>query len=836
MEIKRPILVVAIGYIIGIIMGLYFNFSIAFVYIFLAAIYFIKKKLIKEKVKKLDLLSPKRYFRYFKLFLDSKALIIICITSIISNTITIFQNNKYETLYKDEENLSGLAIVVSQREEKEYNYTYKIKILDIGKENCKNTYLYLKVSKKNDTFLEYGDVINFKGEFQEASGKRNYGGFNYKDYLKSIKVYGTIKSDDIKVLEKNKGNFFISLTNRVSNSIKEKINSFMNSREAGMLIGILLGSDESIDEDIEEDFKISSLSHVLAVSGMQVTYIITGMYLVFKSSLGKRKTRIVIIIILIFYTALTGFSPSIVRASIMGILIMGAYLFYRKNDIWTSIFLSLLIMLVYNPFLITNVGLQLSYLGTIGIILFNKTVFKILKNIKFKDKKYEYKINRKVIILISKIKEILAVTISASMGVYPVMLFHFNLFGIYFLITNLLVSIILGPLTIFGTVVVIVSFISLEIAKFLSGALEFFINVLISISSFSNLPFSKIYVVTPKIFLIIIIYMFFIAFNYIYKIYHDRNPSITKVRVKNLIALYKYQYKKDEEKYKKKILIVSVLIIIIFSVFNSIPKDLKIYFVDVGQGDCTFIVTPKNKTILIDGGGSTGSDFDVGESTLLPYILDRGHKKIDLIFISHFDQDHVGGLITILKELKVGRVCISQQKENSQNYQEFLKIVKEKNIPVTIVKMGDRINVENNLYFDILWPEEEQITENMINNNAIVMKLNYNGFSCLFTGDIEKIAEDKIAEIYSDKKILKSDILKVAHHGSKTSTTEEIIEQIKPKIALIGVGKNNLFGHPADEVIERLEKLNIRVYRTDINGEITITVNDKGNYFVDSIY
>ena len=121
--------------------------------------------------------------------------------------------------------------------------------------------------------------------------------------------------------------------------------------------------------------------------------------------------------------------------------------------------------------------------------------------------------------------------------------------------------------------------------------------------------------------------MFFIAFNYIYKIYHDRNPSITKVRVKNLIALYKYQYKKDEEKYKKKILIVSVLIIIIFSVFNSIPKDLKIYFVDVGQGDCTFIVTPKNKTILIDGGGSTGSDFDVGESTLLPYILDRGHKK-----------------------------------------------------------------------------------------------------------------------------------------------------------------------------------------------------------------
>ena len=424
-------------------MGLYFNFSIAFVYIFIAAIYFIKKKLIKKKVKKLNLLNPKRYFRYFKLFLNSKVLIVICITSIISNTITIFKNNKYETLYKDEEDLSGTALVISERQEKEYNYIYKIKVLDIGKEKCKNTDLYLKVGKKNNILLEYGDVISFKGEFQEASKTRNYGGFNYKDYLKSIKVYGTVKVDNVKVLEKNKGNFLISFTNVVSNSIKEKINGFISQKEAGMLIGILLGSDESIDKDIEESFKISSLSHVLAVSGMQVTYIITGMYFVFKSSLGKRKTRIIIIFILIFYTALTGFSPSIVRASIMGILIMGAGLFFRKNDIWTSIFLSLLIMLIYNPFLITNVGMQLSYLGTIGIILFNKTVFQILKNIKFKDKKYEYKINRKVIIAISKLKEILAVTISASMAVYPVMLFHFNLFGTYFLITNLLVSIIL---------------------------------------------------------------------------------------------------------------------------------------------------------------------------------------------------------------------------------------------------------------------------------------------------------------------------------------------------------------------------------------------------------
>ena len=424
-------------------MGLYFNFSIVLLYIFIALIFFIKKKLIKRKVKDLNLLNLRRYFRYLKIFLNHKILIIICISSIISNTITILKNNEYENSYKDKEYLSGLALIVSEGKEKEYNYIYKIKILNTNKEKSKNTYLYLKVNKKDKTSLEYGDIINFKGEYREGSNKRNYGGFSYKEYLKSEKVYGTVKVDDVNVLEKNKGNPLISFTNKISKIIKERINSFLNNRQAGMLIGILLGDDGNIDEDIEESFKVSSLSHVLAVSGMQVTYIITGMYYVFNFSLGKRKTRIVIIFVLIIYTALTGFSPSIVRASIMGILIMGAGLFYRKNDIWTSISLSILIMLIYNPFLITNVGMQLSYLGTIGIILFNNTVFKILKGIKLKDRKYEYKINRKIILIISKIKEILAVTISASMGVVPVMLFHFNLFSTYFLITNLLVSLIL---------------------------------------------------------------------------------------------------------------------------------------------------------------------------------------------------------------------------------------------------------------------------------------------------------------------------------------------------------------------------------------------------------
>ena len=818
-------------------MGLYFNISIVFFYLPIVAIYFLKKNLNRKKVKKLNLYNLKRYFRFFKLFFNSKVLITIFIFSVISNTITIYQNNKYNITYKDKENLEGKALIVSEKEDKQYSYLYKIKVLNIeNKKESKNTYLYLRINKKSDVLLEYGDIISFKGEFQEPSKKRNYGGFDYKNYLKTLKIYGTVKCESYNVLEKNKGNILISFTNKISNSVKEKIYDLLDKREANLLIGLLLGDDDNIDDDIEESFKISSLSHILAVSGMQVTYIITAMYIIFNNLLGKRKTKIVIIIILIFYTILTGFSPSIVRASIMGILIMGAGLFYRKNDIWNSIAISLLLMLIYNPFLITNVGLQLSYLGTIGIILLNKTFLRIFNKIRFE----KYILNRKIINIVSKIIEILTVTISASVVVFPIMLYNFNLFGTYFLITNLLASIIIGPITIFGTVIVIISFVFLKIGKLLSIILEISLNTLVLVSNFSKLPFSKIYITTPKMSMIIFYYVLIIFFNYICKIYNNRNLSLTQIRFRNLIALYKYKIKEiyNNKKSRKKFISVLILIVFCFNIYNFfiIKRELKIYFVDVGQGDSTFIVTPKNETILIDGGGSLGTDFDVGESTLLPYILDRGYKKINLMFVSHFDQDHIGGLFKILEELKVEKVCISKQEEDSENYQKFLNIVKEKDIQVLVVKIGDKIVLDNNLYFNVLWPKDKQIEENKLNNNAIVMKLNYNNFSMLFTGDIEKKAEEEILETYKNSKILESDILKVAHHGSKTSTTDEFLSRVKPKIALIGVGKDNMFNHPSNTTIEKLEKMDIKIYRTDLNGEISICVNDKGQVSIKSLY
>ena len=810
-------------------MGLYFKRSIVFLYIPIIVIIYLIKMGKKNKKKKLKILNPKRYFRYFKLFINKQALIIIIIFSIISNSIVIYKNIEYEKSFKDEENLEVTAIVLSQKEEKDYNYTYKIKLL---KGKNKNKCLYLKIDKKQEVNLEYGDKIFITGEFQEPQGMRNEGGFNYKEYLKSLNIYGSVKAKNIKVIEQNKGNIFMNFTYKISDEIKENIEEFMGEKYSGLLIGLLLGDSSKIDENMEENFKITSLTHILAVSGAQVSYIIVAMYSLLKRKIGIQKTRVVIIASLIFYTALTGFSPSIVRAGIMGIILMISGLVFRKNDIINSIAISLFFMLVYNPFLLENVGLQLSYLGTIGIIGFNKTIILILKNIQIRNRKWKYKINRKLILLISKIKEILAVTMSASLAVVPVMIYHFNLFGTYFLITNLLASIIIGPITLLGTLLVIISFISINIAKILSYILKFLIDILLFISSFSKLPISKIYIPTPTITFIIIIYLSLIISLFIYKVFHERNPNTTILRVRNLLALVKYKFKQNRDDVIKKIIIISIIISLCM-IF--IPRDLKINFVDVGQGDSTFIITPKNKTILIDGGGSNTGSFDVGENTLLPYVLDKGYNKIDFMIISHFDSDHVGGLLTILEEIKVEKILIAKQEEQSENYKRFLNIVKEKNIPVIIGKEGDKINIEKDLYLDILFPESEQIEENMINNNSLVLNIHYNNFSMLFTGDIEEIAEKRIIEI-TNKSRLKADIIKIPHHGSKTSSTRELLERVLPKIALIGVGKDNLFGHPSSETIDKLNELKIKTYRTDINGEIIINVNKSGIRKIKTIY
>jgi len=695
------------------------------------------------------------------------------LVALIGNTQVLYLKNKYLEIYKDDKSIiSATAVVIKGPSEGEYNYKYTVKART-GKYKNKKFIVY--INKKNKKLLEYGDLIKIKGEYSAPEVARNYKGFDYSQYLKTLNIYGTIKVEESKIINKNQLSPILISINNIKEKMIDNANRNMPKRTANFLLGILIGERDNIQEDIIESFRTANLSHILAVSGAHTSYIILGItYLISKSKTPKRIGYIITIINLLIFIIITGASYSVVRACIMAIVVIGAKICYRKENFFTSICISLIIILIQNPFAINDIGLKLSFMGTAGIVIFNKSITNFFIKLKIKQ----------------KIAEALSVTFSAQLMIMPITILNFNTISLTFFISNILASPLLGIIIIFGFISIFISSILNPISKILFLILHIFLELLILVSKVTEkIPGSSILVKTPNILFAIVYYILILFFNYFFVI--KQNPTrrfhkkiIKIITIKNIKNAFKV------------IAVVFLIILLLTRIVRIINPTLKIYFIDVGQGDSTLIVTPKNKKILIDGGeGKT--------NVLFQYLLDRRINKIDYIIISHFDSDHCNGLIEIIEKMRVENIVMSKQSKESEEYKKILEIIKQKNIKVSSVKAEDKIIIEKNLYTKILNPAEKFEFQDL-NNNAIVAKLVYKNFSMLFTGDIEK-AEENLAKKYKNE--LKSTILKVAHHGSKTSTSEEFLKYVEPQIALIGVGENNKFGHPNQITIEKLKNI-----------------------------
>lgn len=710
------------------------------------------------------------------LITKNKKIIVILICLIISIGYVSILENKYSKI--SDMPIKEMVTIISDIQEKEYKKVCTAKIV----RNNKKILINIKMSQDIPS-IKYGDSLYIEGEFKQPEEARNYKGYNYKQYLKTKKIIGTVELEKAKILKSSNGSFI----HNIQKYIKDTINGTLTDEEGNLLLAILLGDKDKLSEDIQESFKTSNLSHMLAVSGAHVSYIILGLtYVLQNSIIGKKNGKIVCIIFLLAFMAITNFTPSVIRACIMAILTLFSSIIYRKSDVYTNISVAALITLIFNPYSLLDLGFQLSYGGTIGIIIFIKRI-------------QEKKSNSKVI---NYIKQMALVSIYANIIIIPIMMYHFNTVSFTFIISNIMASPILGIIVITGFLFIIASITVKPLTRLIAIFIKPILSILIKISQIcSKLPFSNILVVTP--------YMFNVISYYAIILYCIKSKKNNKCKI--IICL----------------LIVLILINFIIYIF---PQKLRIFFIDVGQGDSTLIITPDKKTVLIDGGGS--DSFDVGEKVLLPYLLDRRILKIDYVLISHFDTDHCGGILTIMEKVKVKNIIISEQAEHSENYERSKKLMIHKKIRLIEVKKGDKIKIGRYSEFKILFPTSRLLSENPLNNNSIVAQFNYNNFKMLFTGDIEKLAEQQILK--TEKAEIRADILKVAHHGSKTSSIPEFIKAVRPRIALIGVGKNNTFGHPNQQTIKNLENIKCRIYRTDLQGEIIIRIDQKGRMNVKS--
>ena len=533
-------------------------------------------------------------------------------------------NNYYDEKYEELESLNGsycTAIVVSEGEEKDYKDVYEIEIkgikllLNLKKsknkslQNKENRYLSNKNSKNSSFKLKYGDKIEFYLEYEKPSTARNYMGFDYSNYLKTKKIFGTVnlKEEDVEIISHDNSNIILRKIYELRNLMKTKIEKLLPKETSGLCLGMLIGETSGIEENMQENFRDSNLSHILAVSGANVSYIIVSITYIFnKMCLRKRLSKIISIILLILFMLLTGCTSSVNRACIMAILMLIAELLYRKSDVYNNLAISALILLIMNPYSLLDIGFQLSYMGTIGIVFLHDKIGSFIK------------INNKIV---KYFFEMIAVTTCANLAIIPIMMFHFNTISLTFYFSNIIVGPILGIVVIIGFIMFFISLIFTPISSLIAIVLNLMLKFIIKIAEITaNMPFSKITIITPSFFFIIVWYLIIISISYKQKVkifYHKINKLI------------------------KKIVSCILIIVLIVNLIIKVDKKLEIHFVDVGQGDACLIITPLNKKILIDGGGSEFGSFNVGEKTLLPYLLDRRINKLDYIIISHFDSDHV---------------------------------------------------------------------------------------------------------------------------------------------------------------------------------------------------
>lgn len=686
------------------------------------------------------------------------------------------------------------AIIESSSAEKNYYNLYTI---------IKDKKKYILYVKKEVQKFEIGDIVKINAQYNETSHQRNFNGFDYNIYLRSKNIRGIFQAEKINKIGESKSikvqsiKFFSIIRENISKTYRKKL----SKGNAALLIGLTVGDKTYIEDEVVEYFRNSSLSHVLAISGAHLSYIILGILILTRKLKNKRLSQFLTIIGIMFFVLLTGMSPSVLRAGLMSIIPIIASILKRKNDFYTTMCFSILLQMILNPFVIFDIGFILSYSGVLGIVLFYNT---ILEKTKLK---------------------ITSLTLSANLILFPIMAYNFNKFSFAFIFSNFVASIVLGPIIIIGYLSTIFRF------KIIYIILDLLCSILIkSAEFFSNIKILRVNIVSPSIISIIIYYVILISLALKIKKTKMQQDSFNE---KDILVNKDCISTKQKKIYLKKTIAILIIIQIVSNI-NFITFDtnnLYINFLDVGQGD-SCLIRYKNYNIMIDSGGSEkNTKYDVGKNVLMRCLLSKKVKKLDYIIISHFDADHCQGFIYLLKNFKIKNAIICKQPENSKLYEEFLKISKEKHVNIFYAKRGDCIHISQ-IKILILNPislnKEEFIQENAMNNNAIVCKIIFFNFSILFTGDIEKEAEKEIVETYKFSRILKTDILKIPHHGSKTSSTNELLDLADPKLALIGVGVNNKFGHPNEETIEKLTKRKIKIYRTDLMGEIYLKVNKDG--------
>lgn len=793
--IKRPVFWILLAFVLGEVIAV-FDLNIAVPCIVLAIIV-IRKIIIKA-------------------YEDMGAFVVIFFTLIMgfmlmSNEITT-RNHIYDLkentvivqgkIYKIENTAFGTNIYLKGVEVENGEKSVSVKRIFVNTEKIPN--------------VKIGNIIKVRGKLRQFEEAANKGNFDSKKYYLSLGFYGKIEAGTIEVINSDYSGIRqglyelrMEIIERLEKlcSDNKGIFSIINNKN-GIIGAIILGDKTDLDSDIKELYSVSGIAHILAISGLHISFIGMAIYRLLRRRFRFLFSAAVSIPVVLSFGIMSGFGISTIRAIIMFILKIIGEVLGRKYDAITAISLAGLVLLVQNPFVVCNSGFQMSFGAIIAIVFILPIVEEILNTD-------------------NKIIKVLSANFTISLVMNPILAWNYYELPTFSFLLNIVVMPLMSVVIVSSIVGIFCSCIMFGFGKVVifpgCGILELY-TFLCNIINKSSV--ASIVVGQPKVTIIIVYYAILLVVLFGLKNIRTKYTRAEKERniIKKETGLVLEKKAKKERRIKGQNVKLRLACIVGFLLLNCliyyIPNPgFYITFINVGQGDGILIHGDNGTKVMVDGGST--SEKQVAKNCIVPYLKAEGIGTIDYSIITHTDKDHISGILEILENNNSNRIRIKNLvmpdiNMKDDTYNELIEKAKLKKINVLYIKKGDTLSL-GKTKIKCIYPETTTTASDK-NDYCTVLSVKNKTSKILLTGDISKEIEEKIKDDIEENYT----VLKVAHHGSNYSSSEKFLKKVNPKYSIISVGKNNSYGHPGNETMERLRKQGGVIYRTDEKGGITI--------------
>lgn len=793
--IKRPVFWILLAFVLGEVIAV-FDLNIAVPCIVLAIIV-IRKIIIKA-------------------YEDMGAFVVIFFTLIMGFMLMSNEITKRNHIYDLKENTVIVQGKIYKIENTAFGTNIYLKGVEVenGEKSVSVKRIFVNTEKIPN--VKIGNIIKVRGKLRQFEEAANKGNFDSRKYYLSLGFYGKIEAGTIEVINSEYSGIRqglyelrMEIIERLEKlcSDNKGIFSIINNKN-GIIGAIILGDKTDLDSDIKELYSVSGIAHILAISGLHISFIGMAIYRLLRRRFRFLFSAAVSIPVVLSFGIMSGFGISTIRAIIMFILKIIGEVLGRKYDAITAISLAGLVLLVQNPFVVCNSGFQMSFGAIIAIVLILPIVEEILNTD-------------------NKIIKVLSANFTISLVMNPILAWNYYELPTFSFLLNIVVVPLMSVVIVSSIVGIFCSCIMFGFGKIVifpgCGILELY-TFLCNIINKSSV--ASIVVGQPKVTIIIVYYAILLVVLFGLKNIRTKYTRAEKERniIKKETGLVLEKKAKKERRIKGQNVKLRLACIVGFLLLNCliyyIPNPgFYITFINVGQGDGILIHGDNGTKVMVDGGST--SEKQVAKNCIVPYLKAEGIGTIDYSIITHTDKDHISGILEILENNNSNRIRIKNLvmpdiNMKDDTYNELIEKAKLKKINVLYIKKGDTLSL-GKTKIKCIYPETTTTASDK-NDYCTVLSVKNKTSKILLTGDISKEIEEKIKDDIEENYT----VLKVAHHGSNYSSSEKFLKKVNPKYSIISVGKNNSYGHPGNETMERLRKQGGVIYRTDEKGGITI--------------